>query len=383
MFVWIVEKINTAVNKSPSNGPSYVRKSIGLLDIFGFENFNKNSFEQLCINFANEQLQQFFVNHVFKLEQDEYSRENIVWKNIAFSDNQRTLDILAIKPLNILALVDEESTFPKGTDITMLNKINQMHGKSNKYLPPKNNHDMEFGIQHFAGAVYYDSEGFLEKNRDSMSSDVMKLVETSSSKLLKQIFRSDITSNAVKNSPRNSRIMMTPKSTLRQVSETRKQMPTLSGQFRQSLDSLMKALSVCEPYFVRCFKPNEHKEPLVFDRELCMTQLRYSGMMETIRIRRSGYPIRHTFQQFLNRYRVLLRTSICDPKKEPADTCCDFICKAVIHEKGDWKIGETKIFLKDFHDSLLEVERERELHRKAAIIQRAMRGYKHRKHFVS
>ncbi|XP_061098661.1 unconventional myosin-VIIb-like [Conger conger] len=383
IFVWIVEKINTAVNKSPANGPKSLRKSIGLLDIFGFENFSKNSFEQLCINFANEQLQQFFVQHVFKLEQDEYNREDIVWKHIVFNDNQRTLDLLAIKPLNILALIDEESTFPKGTDITMLNKINQMHGKSKTYISPKNNHDVQFGIQHFAGVVYYDSEGFLEKNRDSVSSDILKLVESSTSKLLKQVFRPDITSNAVMSSARNSRVIMTPKSTLRQVAETKKQMPTLSGQFRQSLDSLMKALAVCEPYFVRCFKPNEYKKPSLFDRELCMRQLRYSGMMETIRIRKSGYPIRHTFAQFLNRYRVLLRTTICDPNKEPADKCCDCICKAVIQGQGDWKIGMTKIFLKDFHDSLLEMERDREMHRKAAIIQRAMRGYKHRRNFVS
>ncbi|KAJ8389610.1 hypothetical protein AAFF_G00118470 [Aldrovandia affinis] len=382
MFVWIVEKINTAVNKSPSNDPAFFRQTIGLLDIFGFENFNTNSFEQLCINFANEQLQQFFVKHVFKQEQEDYNCENIVWKHIAFNDNQNTLDLLANKPLNILALIDEESTFPKGTDTTMLNKMNQVHGKSSMYLPTKNSHDMEFGIQHFAGAVHYDSEGFLEKNRDSVSPDLMKLVETSSNKLLKQIFRSDITSNAVKSQPSNSRILMTPKSSLRQLPETRKQMPTLSGQFRQSLDSLMKALTICQPYFVRCFKPNEHKKPLLFDRELCMRQLRYSGMMETIRIRKAGYPIRHTFQQFLNRYRVLLKTFLCDPKKEPADKCCECICKAVIQGEGDWKIGQSKVFLKDFHDTILELERDREIHKKAFIIQRVMKGYKHRKRFV-
>ncbi|KAG9343474.1 hypothetical protein JZ751_013640, partial [Albula glossodonta] len=159
MFVWIVEKINTAINKSPSNGPAFDRQTIGLLDIFGFENFYKNSFEQLCINFANEQLQQFFVKHVFKQEQEEYNYENITWKHIAFNDNQRTLDLLANKPLNVLALIDEESTFPKGTDVTMLNKMNQVHGKSNMFLPSRNNHDMQFGIQHFAGVVYYDSDG--------------------------------------------------------------------------------------------------------------------------------------------------------------------------------------------------------------------------------
>ncbi|KAL0191056.1 hypothetical protein M9458_013754, partial [Cirrhinus mrigala] len=115
-------------------------------------------FEQLCINFANEQLQQFFVKHVFKLEQQEYAREDIVWNNIEFNDNQRTLDVLAVKPLNVLALIDEESLFPKGTDASMLHKMNQVHGKGEIYLSPKNNHDTKFGIQHFAGVVYYDSK---------------------------------------------------------------------------------------------------------------------------------------------------------------------------------------------------------------------------------
>lgn len=222
LFLWIVDKINTAIYKEAENTEE-LPQSIGLLDIFGFENFNKNrwvftitiltsesccccfaaetvivklievphllnrcSFEQLCINYANEQLQQFFVKHVFKLEQEEYARENIVWKHIDYQDNQRTLNTLATKPLNILALIDEESTFPQvrsllrphkiccnkaklvyassfvrfqGTDATMLQKINQVHGKEGIYIPPKNTHETQFGIQHFAGVVNYDSNG--------------------------------------------------------------------------------------------------------------------------------------------------------------------------------------------------------------------------------
>ncbi|XP_064186818.1 unconventional myosin-VIIa [Anguilla rostrata] len=379
LFLWIVEKINSVIFKPPPEDTP--RQSIGLLDIFGFENFTQNSFEQLCINFANEQLQQFFVKHVFKLEQEEYARENIVWKHIDFNDNQRTLDLLANKSLNILALIDEESLFPKGTDTTMLNKMNQVHGKSQIYIPPKNNHDTQFGIQHFAGAVYYNAKGFLEKNRDALSSDFIQLVETSSNKLLKQIFQPDFNSNAVKNSP-NPKMIMTPTNSLRQAADTKKRMLTLSGQFRQSLESLMKTLAVCQPYFIRCIKPNDFKKPMLFDRELCIRQLRYSGMMETIRIRKSGYPIRHTFQEFLDRYRVLLKTSVCDPKKEPAEKCCDFICQSVISGEGDWKMGKTKIFLKDHHDTMLELERDSAIHEKALLIQKVLRGYKHRSRFL-
>ncbi|XP_051232589.1 unconventional myosin-VIIa [Dicentrarchus labrax] len=381
LFLWVVDKINAAIYKQPED-PKEVRQSIGLLDIFGFENFSKNSFEQLCINFANEQLQQFFVRHVFKLEQDEYARENIVWKHIDYQDNQHTLDVLANKSLNMLALIDEESNFPKGTDTTMLQKMNQVHGKGGIYIPPKNNYETQFGIKHFAGVVHYDSQGFLEKNRDTLSSDLIQLVETSTNKLLKQAFHNDLSCTInIKNV--NPKLNITAAtSSLRQASDGKKRMPTLTWQFRQSLDSLMKTLTACQPYFIRCIKPNDFKKPMLFDRELCMRQLRYSGMMETIRIRKAGYPVRYTFEEFLGRYRVLLKTSLCDPKRESKQKCSESICETVLTEEADWKTGKTKIFLKDCHDTMLEVERMKELNAKALTIQKVLRGYKYRRQFL-
>ncbi|XP_023655558.1 unconventional myosin-VIIb [Paramormyrops kingsleyae] len=380
LFVWIVEKINSVIYKPPPMDSKVIYQSIGLLDIFGFENFSTNSFEQLCINFANEQLQQFFVKHIFKLEQEDYARENIIWKHIDFSDNQNTLDVLAIKSLNILALIDEESHFPKGTDTTLLNKMNQVHGKSNIYIPPKNNHDMQFGIQHFAGVVHYNSTGLLEKNRDALSLDILLLLDTSSNKLLKQIFAPELATNTTTGS--NSKMIITPKNSLRQATDNKKRIPTLCNQFRQSLESLMKTLTACQPFFIRCIKPNDFKKPMLFNRELCMRQLRYSGMMETIRIRKAGYPIRHTFVEFLDRYRVLLRTAKCDPKTESPEKCCQSICLSILGDKDDWQIGKRKIFLKDFHDTVLELERDKAMHEKAITIQRVLRAYKHRKRFV-
>uniref|UniRef100_A0A672G4R0 Si:ch73-194h10.2 n=1 Tax=Salarias fasciatus TaxID=181472 RepID=A0A672G4R0_SALFA len=365
LFIWVVHKINKAIYKPPED-ESDVRQSIGLLDIFGFENFAKNSFEQLCINFANEQLQQFFVKHVFKLEQEEYAREGIVWKHIDYQDNQSTLDVLANKPMNMLALIDEESNFPKGTDATLLQKLNQVHGKGNIYLTPKNDHDTQFGIQHFAGAVYYDSKGFLEKNRDALSTDLIQLVETSANKLLKSAFHNELSgsSSTIKSSA-NPKMIITPsRQTVRRV-------PTLSGQFRKSLDLLMKTLTACQPYFIRCIKPNDFKRPKVFDRELCMTQLRYSGMMETIRIRKAGYPVRYSFDDFLNRYRVLLRAPTGDPKKVISDSC-----------QSTHKHGTLRVFSQDFHDTILELERMEQLNTKALLIQKVMRGYKYRRDFL-
>ncbi|KAM8728243.1 unconventional myosin-VIIa-like [Acanthopagrus schlegelii] len=381
LFIWIVKKINSIIYQRLIKNPKSSFLSIGLLDIFGFENFHSNSFEQLCINFANEKLQQFFVGHIFKLEQKEYLKEDIVWKNIKFSDNQNILDLLAGKPCNVLALIDEESHFPKGSDITMLNKMNKQHKKNKIYVGSRSEHDTYFGIHHFAGVVYYDSKGFLEKNRDGISSDIIKMVEMSKNKLLHQIFENELSTNGLKVA-NNKRVIITPKSSLRAQGDSRKQVPTLSGQFRQSLDSLMKTLSACHPFFIRCFKPNSDKQSEVFDRELCMRQLRYSGMMDTIRIRRLGYPIRHTFAEFLKRYRVLLKTTDCNPKIMAASACCDAICKTVIQEKDEWKIGRNKIFLRDAHDAVLEQLREEKLNRVARVIQGVMLAQKDRKSFL-
>jgi myosin VIIa len=223
------------------------------LDIFGFENFQRNSFEQLCINYANENLQQFFVHHIFKLEQEEYNN----WSNIAFEDNQRILDLIAMKSMNIIALIDEESRFPKGTDRSLCDKLHANHAKNENFIARKTDSGVNFGIRHFAGHVVYDCEskhfpssrpietrstlpsGFLEKNRDTFSQDLMKLLQEAKSKFLRNLFLSEFQIGT----------------------ETRKRAPSLGTQFKKSLDSLMSILSACQPFFVRCIKPNEYKAP--------------------------------------------------------------------------------------------------------------------------
>ncbi|XP_029898115.1 unconventional myosin-VIIa isoform X2 [Aquila chrysaetos chrysaetos] len=379
LFVWIVEKINAAIYRPPSQELKSIRRSIGLLDIFGFENFTVNSFEQLCINFANENLQQFFVRHVFKLEQEEYNLENINWQHIEFTDNQDALDMIAIKPMNIISLIDEESKFPKGTDATMLHKLNSQHKLNTNYIPPKNNYETQFGINHFAGIVYYETKGFLEKNRDTLHGDIIQLVHSSKNKFIKQIFQADVAmflcgyaSSTFGQSP-----TPTPKG-----AETRKRSPTLSSQFKRSLELLMRTLSVCQPFFVRCIKPNEYKKPMLFDRELCVRQLRYSGMMETIRIRRAGYPIRYTFVEFVDRYRVLMPGVKPAYKQGDLRGTCQRIAEAVLGKDDDWQIGKTKIFLKDHHDMLLEIERDKAITDKVILIQKVVRGFKDRSNFL-
>ena len=199
------------------------------------------SFEQLCINYCNETLQQFFVHHIFKMEQAEYDKERIDWAKIAFVDNQPTLDMLADKPMNVLALVDEEAKFPKGTDETLLEKLHGKWAKHEKYIKPKSSSDKRFGISHFAGAVHYDVNGFLEKNRDTFSTDLFSVLNASKNPFLVSLFQ------------------LTPA----KGEETRKRTGTLGMQFKKSLDDLMATLNACNPFFVRCVKPNENKARFV------------------------------------------------------------------------------------------------------------------------
>lgn len=354
LFILIVKKINSAIYRPRASS----RNSIGVLDIFGFENFDHNSFEQFCINYANENLQQFFVQHIFKLEQEEYNHEGINWQHIEFVDNQDALDLIAIKQLNIMALIDEEAKFPKGTDQTMLAKLHKTHGSHKNYLKPKSDINTSFGLNHFAGVVFYDTRGFLEKNRDTFSADLLQLISISNNKFLQLVFAEDIGMGA----------------------ETRKRTPTLSTQFKKSLDSLMKTLSSCQPFFIRCIKPNESKKPMMFDRGLCCRQLRYSGMMETIRIRRAGYPIRHGFREFVERYRFLI-SGVPPAHRTDCRLATSRICAAVLG-KSDYQLGHTKVFLKDAHDLFLEQERDRVLTRKILILQRSIRGWVYRRRFL-
>lgn len=155
IFEFIVEVINKTLNKDQQLSSG----SVGILDIFGFENFDSNSFEQLCINYANENLQQFFVRHIFKLEQQQYEKEGIVWSNINYVDNQENLDVIGLKPMNLLSLIDEESRFPKGTDITLLSKLHNNHSNKGCYITPKSSQEHRFGVKHFAGNVFYEVKG--------------------------------------------------------------------------------------------------------------------------------------------------------------------------------------------------------------------------------
>ncbi|XGW09151.1 hypothetical protein V3C99_011454 [Haemonchus contortus] len=360
LFTYIVARINDAIYK-PRND-SADRNSIGVLDIFGFENFETNSFEQLCINYANESLQQFFVQHIFKMEQAEYDLEQINWRQIKFVDNQETLEMIGVKPMNVFSLIDEESIFPKGTDHTMLSKLHDANSNKSYYMRPKADLQRSFGIKHFAGPVFYHVRGFLDKNRDAFSADLHALVQSSKMHLLLRIFdESDYIPTATEGTMRG-------------------RSATVSSQFRKSLEQLMQQLNHTEPFFIRCIKPNEFKRPMMMDRGLVLRQLQYSGMLETIKIRRNGYPIRHDFEPFVQRYRVLVNG--IGATNYDSRSAAELICRKVLGKGSDFQLGKTKVFLKERHDLFLEQEYHRMLSYRATVIQKHVKGWVARKSFL-
>uniref|UniRef100_A0A8C8S8G2 Unconventional myosin-X-like n=1 Tax=Pelusios castaneus TaxID=367368 RepID=A0A8C8S8G2_9SAUR len=347
-FSWLIGKINMKI-KGKENF-----KSVGILDIFGFENFQINSFEQFNINYANEKLQEYFNKHIFSLEQLEYNREGISWEAIDWMDNAECLDLIE-KKLGLLALVNEESRFPKGTDSTLLEKLHSQHASNHYYVKPRVT-DHQFGIRHYAGEVLYDVRGFLEKNRDTFRDDILNMLKDSRLDFIYDLFE--------RVSSRSS------EETLKMGTQRRR--PTVSSQFRDSLHSLMATLSASNPFFIRCIKPNMEKAPNLFNPDVVLNQLQYSGMLETVKVRKAGFPIRRLFQDFLMRYKMLMKNlSIPDNTKA---MCADFL-QTYDSTRKEWQLGKTKVFLKEALEQNLEKNREEELRKAAVVIRAHILGY--------
>uniref|UniRef100_A0A673NIR9 Unconventional myosin-X-like n=1 Tax=Sinocyclocheilus rhinocerous TaxID=307959 RepID=A0A673NIR9_9TELE len=336
-FSWIITRINQKI-KGKDNF-----KSIGILDIFGFENFEVNRFEQFNINYANEKLQEYFNKHIFSLEQLEYNREGIHWEAIDWMDNAECLDLIE-KKLGMLALINEESRFPKGTDYTLLEKLHSRHATNPYYVKPRVA-DHQFGIKHYAGEVLYDVRGILEKNRDTFRDDILNMLNDSRLDFIYDLFERVGSRNGDE--------------TLKMGTARRK--PTVSSQFRDSLHSLMATLSASNPFFVRCIKPNMEKNANKFDADVVLNQLRYSGMLETVKIRRAGFSVRRTFQDFLSRD----KNHTADERKK----CADLLTKYDVTKK-EWQLGKTKVFLKEALEQRLEKQRE-EVRTAAGMVIRA------------
>ncbi|XP_033277279.2 unconventional myosin-Vb isoform X1 [Orcinus orca] len=363
LFGWIVGHVNKALHTSLKQ-----HSFIGVLDIYGFETFDVNSFEQFCINYANEKLQQQFNLHVFKLEQEEYMKEQIPWTLIDFYDNQPCIDLIEAK-LGILDLLDEECKVPKGTDQNWAQKLYDRHSGSQHFQKPRMS-NTAFIVVHFADKVEYLSDSFLEKNRDTVYEEQINILKASKLPLVADLFHDgkDSAPAAATSSKISVRSARPP---LKASNKEHKK--TVGHQFRTSLHLLMETLNTTTPHYVRCIKPNDEKLPFRFDPKRAVQQLRACGVLETIRISAAGYPSRWAYHDFYNRYRVLVK------KKELANADKKAICKSVleslIKDPDKFQFGRTKIFFRAGQVAYLEKLRADKFRAATIMIQKTVRGW--------
>ncbi|XP_038572129.1 unconventional myosin-Vb isoform X2 [Micropterus salmoides] len=358
LFTWTVQRLNSALSSQRGQAKSF----IGVLDIYGFETFDRNSFEQFCINYANEKLQQQFNRHVFHLEQEEYVREELAWNRIEFSDNQQCINLVEGQ-LGLFDLLDEECRMPKGSDESWVQKLYDQHltSKPHPHFRKPRMSNSAFIVLHFADMVQYECDGFLDKNRDTVFEELINILKASQSELVAELFQqqgnvSSVANGGVRSGKR----------------PTREHKLTVGFQFRQSLQMLMDTLNSTTPHYVRCIKPNDLKEPFMFDPRRTVQQLRACGVLETIRISAAGYPSRWTYEEFFSRYRLLLRGL---QSQEKAQASCRQVLPQLIPDPDQYCFGKTKVFFRAGQVALLERLRAERLRVSAVIIQSRVRGW--------
>ncbi|KAL0119522.1 hypothetical protein PUN28_007766 [Cardiocondyla obscurior] len=372
LFKWLVKKCNETLDTKQKR-----QHFIGVLDIAGFEIFDFNSFEQLCINFTNEKLQQFFNHHMFVLEQEEYTREGIEWAFIDFGmDLVACIDLIE-KPMGILSILEEESMFPKATDKTFEEKLNNNHlGKSPNYLKPKppkpGQQAAHFAIGHYAGNVPYNITGWLEKNKDPLNDTVVDQFKKSTNKLLIEIFadhpgQSGDAGGGGGGGGKGGR------------GKKGGGFSTVSSSYKEQLNNLMTTLRATQPHFVRCIIPNELKQPGVIDSHLVMHQLTCNGVLEGIRICRKGFPNRMVYPDFKLRYKILAPAA-CDKAKEPKDAAAAILDSTGL-DADMYRLGHTKVFFRAGVLGQMEELRDERLGKIVSWMQAYIRGYISRKDY--
>ncbi|XP_066262007.1 myosin heavy chain, muscle isoform X17 [Euwallacea similis] len=366
LFKYLVKKCNETLDTKQKR-----QHFIGVLDIAGFEIFDFNSFEQLCINFTNEKLQQFFNHHMFVLEQEEYQREGIEWAFIDFGMDLAACIELIEKPMGILSILEEESMFPKATDQTFVEKLNTNHlGKSPNFQKPKppkpGQQAAHFTLGHYAGNVPYNITGWLEKNKDPLNDTVVDLFKKGSNKLLVEIF-ADHPGQSGGGDAKGGR------------GKKGGGFATVSSAYKEQLNNLMSTLRATQPHFVRCIIPNELKQPGLIDSHLVMHQLTCNGVLEGIRICRKGFPNRMVYPDFKLRYKILNPTEASkesDPKK-----CAEVILSATGLDADLYRLGHTKVFFRAGVLGQMEELRDERLGKIVTWMQSWVRGYLSRKEF--
>ncbi|XP_073274635.1 myosin-12 isoform X2 [Primulina huaijiensis] len=348
LFDWIVDKINSSIGQDPN-----AKSIIGVLDIYGFESFKVNSFEQLCINLTNEKLQQHFNQHVFKMEQEEYTKDEINWSYVEFVDNQDVLDLIEKKPGGIIALLDEACMFPKSTHETFAQKMYQTYKGHKRFSKPKLART-DFTINHYAGDVIYQADHFLDKNKDYVVAEHQALLLESKCSFVANLFPP------------------LPEETSKQS-----KFSSIGARFKQQLQALMETLSTTEPHYIRCVKPNTVLKPGIFENFNVLNQLRCGGVLEAIRISCAGYPTKRTFDEFVDRF-GMLAPDVVDGSDEK--TASITVCEKM-GLKG-YQIGKTKVFLRAGQMAELDARRAEVLARAVKCIQRQIRTHLTRKEFI-
>merc|ERR1719228_3131354 len=363
MFNWLVKRVNKTLDTKNKR-----QFFIGVLDIAGFEIFDFNSFEQLCINYTNERLQQFFNHHMFILEQEEYKKEGIDWEFIDFGmDLQASIDLIE-KPMGILSILEEECMFPKASDKTFIDKLTAAHlGKSKAYGKagkPKKAGQVQahFELHHYAGSVPYNIASWLEKNKDPLNETVVGLLSKSKEPLVAHLFPAAVPEAGGGRKKKSAAFA------------------TISSNHKESLNKLMKNLYSTHPHFVRCIIPNEHKQPGEVDFHLVMHQLQCNGVLEGIRICRKGFPSRIIYSEFKQRYSILAPNAIPDGFVD-GKVVTGNILEAMQLDKGEYRLGNTKVFFKAGVLGTLEEMRDERLSRIVAMFQANIRGYLMRKSY--
>ncbi|KAK8956163.1 hypothetical protein KSP40_PGU012718 [Platanthera guangdongensis] len=349
LFDWLVEKINVSIGQDPNS-----KSLIGVLDIYGFESFKCNSFEQFCINFTNEKLQQHFNQHVFKMEQEEYTKEEINWSYIEFIDNQDVLDLIEKKPGGIIALLDEACMFPRSTHETFAQKLYQTFKNNKRFVKPKLSRT-DFTIVHYAGEVKYQADHFIDKNKDYVVAEHQDLLSPSKCPFVAGLFPP-----------------------LPEETSKSSKFSSIGSRFKLQLQSLMETLSSTEPHYIRCVKPNNVLKPSIFENMNVIQQLRCGGVLEAIRISCAGYPTRKTFYEFLHRFSVL------SPEVLEGNSDDKAACQKILDKLGlkGYQIGKTKVFLRAGQMAELDTRRAEVLGRAARTIQRQIRTHITRKEFL-
>ncbi|XP_014857944.1 PREDICTED: myosin-4-like isoform X2 [Poecilia mexicana] len=363
MFLWMVLRINQQLDTKQSR-----QHFIGVLDIAGFEIFDYNSMEQLCINFTNEKLQQFFNHHMFVLEQEEYKKEGIEWEFIDFGMDLAACIELIEKPMGIFSILEEECMFPKSSDTSFKNKLYDQHlGKNSCFLKPKavkGKPEAHFTLVHYAGNVDYNISGWLEKNKDPLNESVVQLYQKSSNKTLAMLYASfsGAEDSAAAGSKKGSK-------------KKGASFQTVSALFRENLGKLMTNLRTTHPHFVRCLIPNETKTPGEMENQLVIHQLRCNGVLEGIRICRKGFPSRILYGDFKQRYRILNPSAVPEGQFMDNKKAAEKLLSSIDVDHTQYKFGHTKVFFKAGLLGALEEMRDERLAQVVMSVQALCRRF--------